>query len=89
MMRMPAKPGRPPQPPLGPGRAEAAVAAELAGLPAAEQRPTLVEIAKVLEKDLDNESFAASHSSLNRELGQGVRSRGKLAAVQALSAKWQ
>jgi predicted protein tyrosine phosphatase len=75
---------------------EAPVVAELESLPQASQRPALATLAKVLARDLDDQSFAASHPALSRELRNvlgelrhGVRSQGKLAAVQALSAKRQ
>jgi hypothetical protein len=83
----------PPLPPLEPGRAEAVIAEEISSLPEAERRPVLVEIARMLARDLDNPNCAASHPALSRELRavlgelrQGAHSRGKLALVTQKSA---
>jgi hypothetical protein len=76
-----------------PGRAEAAVCAEIDALPAGEPSVALIEFAKTLARDLDDKNLAASHASLSRELRAtldllraGVRHHGKLHAIAALSS---
>ncbi len=77
-----------------PGPAAAAVDAVLAGLPAVEARPLLVEGVRTLARGLDDPGCAASHPSMLRELRatlevlrSGARGRGRLSAVRALSAR--
>lgn len=78
-----------------PGRVEAAVIAEIAGLSTAESRPSLVEAARSMAKVLDSPLNISQHAAcvgklqeVMKELRKGADSRaGKLAAVRQMTRK--
>jgi hypothetical protein len=83
-----------PDSPLRPGKAEAAVLAEVESLPTTvPYRQSLIELARVLARDLDNDRLAAGHAALSRELRSTldalhqntIGSGGKLALVSQMS----
>ena len=79
----------------GPGRVESAVAVEISTLPAAGERPGLVEAALALGRVLDDPRVASVAPQAAGKLmvalevlrSSGQRPRGKLAVVRSMTAR--